>query len=309
VNELKEVAATLGAPGWPLPGVLTLPRVPGRLPAVVLVHDLGPLDRDAKVGAQKPFLELARGLGARGVATLRYDKRTLAHGRRVAELDDLTVDDELLDDALAALAALRLRKDIDPERLFVLGHGLGGMLAPRLAARDRGLAGLVLLAPPARPIPTLLVEQTEYLMSLEGADADAQEVVLATLQHDAALALSEDLDEDDEPILGAPPSYWLDLRGYDPVAAAAKLEPSRRIFVAQGGRDHQVGGEDFARWQRGLAARAGAITRLYPALDHLFVAGAGKSKPADYLQAGRVADELLDDLATWIVGNVKTSLA
>jgi uncharacterized protein len=298
--ELREIAATLGAPGWPLPGVLALPKTSGRLPAVVLVHGLGPLDRDATVGVNRPFQELARGLAARGVATLRYDKRTHAHGKRVAELDDLTVDDEVLDDALAAVAALRLRKDIDPERIFVLGHSMGGMLAPRLAARDRRLAGMVVLAAPARSIAAVLVEQTEYLVSLETSEADAQELVLAQLQRDAALVQSPELDEDDEPILGAPASYWVDLRGYDPVATAANLVPPCPAFVAQGGRDYQVASEDFARWQRGLGGRAGVTTRLYPALNHLFVAGEGKSKPAEYLQAGHVADELLDDVAAWI---------
>jgi alpha-beta hydrolase superfamily lysophospholipase len=270
------------------------------LPAVVLVHGLGPLDRDATVGANRPFRDLARGLAARGIATLRYDKRTQAHGKRIAELEDLTVDDEVLDDAFAAVAALRLRKDVDPERIFVLGHGLGGMLAPRLAARDRRVAGLVLLAAPARSVPTLLVEQTEYLVSLEGTDADAQELVLAQLQHDAALAESAALDDDDEPILGAPASYWVDLRGYDPVATAAALVPPRPAFVAQGGRDYQVGSEDFARWQRGLGGRAGVTVRLYPALNHLFVAGEGKSRPEEYLQAGHVAEELVADVAAWI---------
>jgi uncharacterized protein len=301
--EVRDVAATLGAPGWPLPGVLSLPKAaPGRRPAVVLVHGLGPLDRDATVGAHKPFHALARGLAARGIAVLRYDKRTHVHAARVAELDDLTVDDEVLDDALAAIAALRLRKDVDPERIFVVGHGLGGMLAPRLAERDRRLAGLVLLAAPARSIARVLVEQTEYLVSLEGGDADAREVVLAQLEHDAALTESADLDEDDEPILGAPASYWVDLRGYDPVATVARLSPPRRVFAAQGGRDHQVGSEDFARWQKGLAGRAGSVARLYPRLNHLFVAGEGKSTPAEYLLPGELADELLDDVAAWIAG-------
>ncbi len=298
--EVREIEATLGAAGWPLPGILSVPKTPGRVPAVVLVHGLGPLDRDATVGANRPFRDLARGLGARGIAALRYDKRTHVHGDRVADLDDLTVDDEVLDDALAAVAALRLRKDIDPERIFVLGHGLGGMLAPRLAARDKKIAGLVLLAAPARAIATLLVEQAEYLVSLESSETDARDLVLAELQRDAALVESAGLEDDDEPILGAPASYWVDLRGYDPVATAAKLVPPRPAFVAQGGRDYQVGREDFTRWQRGLGGRAGVTAKLYPALNHLFVAGEGKSKPAEYLEAGQVAEELVADVAAWI---------
>jgi len=268
--------------------------------AVVLVHGSGPHDRDETVEACKPFRDLAAGLAARGIAVLRYDKRTKVHSRKVASIEDFTVDDEVVDDALAAVAALRMRKDVDPGRIFVLGHGLGAMVAPRIAGKDPGIAGLVLLAPPARSIATLVVEQTEYLVSLAGSEADAQWLVVAQLQHDAALTESEDLDEDDEPILGAPASYWVDLRGYDPVAAALKLSPPRPIFVAQGGRDYQVSGVDFARWQKGLAGRAHARTRLYPALNHLFVAGQGKSTPDEYRREGHVAEELIADVAAWI---------
>jgi hypothetical protein len=85
------------------------------------------------------------------------------------------------------------------------------------------------------------------------------------------------------------------------VATAAALVPPRPAFIAQGGRDYQVSSEDFARWQRGLSGRAGTTLRQYPALNHLFVAGEGKSKPAEYLQAGHVAEELLSDVAAWIV--------
>jgi dienelactone hydrolase len=207
--EVRDVEASLGAPGWPLPGTLSLPRgVGARVPAVVLVHDAGPLDQHGTVEARHPFRDLARGLAARGVAALRYDKRTRAHGKRLAAIEDLTVDDEVIDDALAAAAALRLRKDVDPDRIHIVGLGVGGYLAPRVAEEDPRLAGLVLLAPSARSIARLVVAQTEYLVSLAATpeEADAREVMLATLEHDAALTESEDLTDDDDPILGAPAS-------------------------------------------------------------------------------------------------------
>jgi dienelactone hydrolase len=310
--EVRDIEASLGAPGWPLPGTLSVPKGAGKVPAVVLVHDVGPLDQDGAVDARRPFLDLARGLAPRGVAVLRYDKRTRAHGKRLAALEDLTVDDEVIDDALAAAAALRLRKDVDPARVYVLGHGVGGLLAPRVAEEDPLLTGLVLLAPAARSIARLVVDQTEYLMSLASAgqtqaDADAKEILLAQLQHDAALTESDDLDEDEEPILGAPASYWIDLQGYDPVAATLALKPPRRVFVAQGGRDYQVTQADYGRWQKGLAGRARTHTKLYPALDHFFVAGEGKSTPDQYKHEGHVADELIADLAAWLTLPVGTA--
>ena len=102
-----EREVTVGAPGWPLPGTLTVPAGPGPHPAVLLVHGSGPNDRDETVGHNRPFRDLAWGLASRGVAVLRYEKRTRAHAARVAEmLDSLTVREETVDDAVAALASL-----------------------------------------------------------------------------------------------------------------------------------------------------------------------------------------------------------
>src|SRR5690606_29657538 len=111
----------------------------------------GPHDRDETVGPNKPFLDIARGLAAQGVAVLRYDKRTKARPQDYAD-GSVTIDSETTDDAVFAVAALREAPGIDPARVYVLGHSQGAMMAPRIAARSGHVAGLVLLAAPARPL-------------------------------------------------------------------------------------------------------------------------------------------------------------
>jgi hypothetical protein len=104
---------TVGTGEWSLPGTLTIPtgRTPP-LPAVVLIHGSGPNDRDETIMANKPFRDLAWGLATKGIAVLRYEKRTKEHATKFvgANLSHLTAKEETIDDAVSAAAQLRDRR-------------------------------------------------------------------------------------------------------------------------------------------------------------------------------------------------------
>ena len=134
---LHEEAIVTGAPDWPLPGSLAVPSGTAPSAIAVLVHGSGPNDRDETIGPNKPFRDLAWGLGTRGIATLRYDKRTRVFGARFAALPAPTLDDEVVDDAVAALASASERVAGAP--LFVVGHSEGALLA-RGSPRRRACA-------------------------------------------------------------------------------------------------------------------------------------------------------------------------
>ncbi len=298
----REEKIAVGSGEWALPGTLTLPTGEGPFPAAVLVHGSGPQDRDETIGPNKPFRDLAWGLASQGIAVLRYEKRTREHAARMAALKEtLTFKEETVDDAVAAVSALRACKQIDAKRLFAIGHSLGAMAAPRIGERDPEIAGLVLLAANARPLEDLIVEQITYLVSLNGKITDADRERLDELKKQAARVKDAKLSADtptSELPLGAPAAYWLALRAYNQTATAARLK--QRIFVAQGERDYQVTMDDFAEWKKALASRRNATLRSYPKLNHLFMEGEGKSKPAEYDKADHVARELVNDLAGWI---------
>jgi uncharacterized protein len=300
-SAFRDESFTVDAGGWPLPGTLSMPIGDGPFPAVVLVHGSGPNDRDTSFGPNKPFRDLAEGLASRGIAVLRYDKRTRTHATRIAGLRDFTVKEEVVDDVVAAVKQMRTTKGVRSDRVFVLGHSLGGMLAPRIAAAEPSIAGLILLAAATKPLEQAIVEQTRYLVMLDGKVSAEEEGALAAM---TKLAMDvRALKPGDPPIvstgISAPASYWLDLRGYDPPAAAGRL--TLPMLVLQGERDYQVTMEDYAAWQRAIGSRANVQMKSYPALNHLFLAGAGPSAPAEYGQAGHVDEAVVRDIAAWIM--------
>ena len=290
-GSFQEREVTIGDDEWKLPGTLTVPVGSGPFPGVVLVHGSGPNDRDETVGGTKVFRDLAQGLASQGIAVLRYEKRTKAYGPKMAGLHGYTIEEETVEDAARAAAALRAQKEIDPAKIFVLGHSLGGYAAPRIAEEDGKLAGLIILAGNSRPLEDEIVDQAEYL----GVNAKDLEGIKAQAKRIKAL---EDADGDAPPLLGMPVSYLLDLKGYDPVTEAKKL--TIRMLFLQGERDFQVPMKDFALWKTGLAGRKDVTFQSFPTLNHLFVTGEGKSTEAEYRKPGHVAPEVIDAIAKWV---------
>jgi dienelactone hydrolase len=277
-DRFKEEQVTVGSGDWALPGTLSLPigRIIG---AVVLVHGSGPNDRDETLGPNKPFRDIAWGLADRGVAILRYEKRTRQYGGKMAGNNTLTVKEETVDDAVLAAALLRSRKGIDPKRIFILGHSLGGTLAPRIAKADPALAGLIIMAGATRPLPDVARDQLAYLASLNPGSPSPEEGLQMLLK-------------------AAPESYWKDLETYKPAQAAATL--TLPLLILQGERDYQVTQADLQGWRDALKGRPNVTIKSYPTLNHLFMVGEGKATPAEYQRPGKVADFVLDDIADWI---------
>lgn len=291
-----EEERSVGEPG--LPATLTLPKGKGPFPAVVLVHGSGPHDRDETIGANKPFKDLAWGLATKGIAVLRYEKRTKAYPREMARMAaKLTVEEEVIKDALAAVELLKKEGRIDPKAIFVLGHSLGAMLAPRIAAEGEGIAGIIMLAPNARGLPELMLEQTEYLFSLDGKIDSREAEKLEELRKMAERIRKLEI-KDGEILLGASREYWRDLQTYDPIRTAQKLDIP--MLILQGGRDYQVTVRDFEMWEEGLKGKGNVELKLYPKLNHLFIPGEGRSTPAEYSRPGHVAREVIEDIARWI---------
>ena len=302
-DSFTEQEVTVGSGEWSLPGTLTMPKGEGPFPALVLVHGSGPNNRDESLGPIAPFKDLAWGLSSQGIAVLRYDKRTLVYQDKIAALGgDVTVQEETVDDAVAAVDLLLKTDGIDADNVFVLGHSLGGMLIPRIAAAAPEARGFIILAGAARPLEDLVLEQTIYIVSLDGVTTPEEQAMLDQLRavvakvKDPGLAPSTPAAELPFGVTGR---YWLDLRGYDPAESAKGID--RPVLVLQGERDYQVTMADYQRWNDALSGMPDVTFKTYPDLNHLFIPGTGKSTPAEYGLPGHVPEEVVDDIAAFIL--------
>lgn len=300
-EKMLERSVTVGVAGFRLPGTLTLPACEGKHPLVILVHGSGPQDRDETIGPNKPFRDLAWGLAARGIATLRYEKRTKVYGAAcVPEGREMDYDTECVDDVVEIVRWAKAQPDVAADSVYVLGHSLGATLAPRIAKRADGVAGIVLVAALARPLEDAVVEQTAYVSSLTDASGVAgQQIEDIKRQADNIKKLGTlEFDDKIPLLLGIPRSYWAFANVYKPVEVAAGL--ALPMLILQGERDYQVTMEDFGLWRLGLLRNKNAFFKSYPKLNHLLQEGSGKATPFEYYRESPVAGYVIEDIASFI---------
>lgn len=288
-----------GDPKWLVKGILTRPKTRALAPAVVLVHGSGPLDADETIGPNKPFRDLAAGLSSNGIAVLRYPKRTNAYRLQLAVKKTISLREEVIEDALAALAFLRTQPTIDKSRIFLLGHSLGATMGPLIAMEDNKLAGLIMMSGSGRDFFDVIEKQLAYIAGLEGPkqpqNAELYQKVQTTIAQMRAGKLSGDAR-----ILDVPVSYWQELSENAAESLRALEGLGCRVLILGGGRDYQVTREDFDLYKRLLKDDASVTLKWMPQMNHIYFRGKGMSKPNDYGIAGHVDGEVISLLTKWI---------
>jgi dienelactone hydrolase len=230
------------------------------------------------------------------MAVLRYDKRTKVYPAKL-DMKKLTVTEEVVEDALEAIEFLQKEKRIDPKGIYLLGHSLGGMLAPEIGVVSGKLAGVVIMAGNSRPLEDLVLEQYQYIFNLDGKTDSTEQKELDSIQ-EKVKKLKDGTLGDDEAFLFVKGFYWKDLKKRNQVDFVRKLECP--ILILQGGRDYQVTNQDFEGWKKGLKDKGSVTYNLYPDLNHLFMKGEGKCTPSEYEKEGHVEAKVIQDIAGWI---------
>lgn len=293
----------------PLGGTLTLPRDTEKPPVVILVHGSGSSDRDENINGNKPFADIAHGLAARGIAVLRYDKRyyTYPDCPDVGSAEMVTLREETLDDVDAAIKLMQEDARVDGSRIFVLGHSLGGCLSPAIAAEHPQLAGIISMAGSLRPLWEIVYDQNQEAIAAakEGGltDEEQAQLVEAAEQIETSVkVLREELEAqpDDELLLGIPVRYWKSNKEYCGENFIDQVEMP--VLILQGDADFQVYPEkDYVLWQETLAGRDNAVFHLYEGLNHLMMPTQGKRDITEYSVKGHVDEQVIDDIAEFIM--------
>lgn len=297
----------------PLNGVVSIPsQTAGKLPAVVLVHGSGPSNMDEKVGNNVPFKDLAVGLSDRGIAVLRYDKRTFVYGNEMKQNPDLSVREETIEDAVLAADFLRNDSRIDHDRIYMIGHSLGGMLAPRIDAEGGNFAGLVIMGGSPRRFEELLIDQNHQV--LESLNPFLKWIAQKQITSMSAKLTAIDNLSDEEAkakkVLGKHVSaYYLKEMG-EHSALNYLLQSEKPILILQGEEDFHVTVEkDFKGYEKALGAKTTVRFKLYPGLNHLFmpsVYGEIRKAKKEYNVPQHVSPQVINDIADWVFQQEKT---
>ncbi len=286
---------------YTLPGILCIPNNIENPPVVILLAGSGPNDKDETIGPNKLLKDIATGLASQGIATFRYDKRTLTYGKELMQQPDkVGINEEVIDDALSAIALIKNNPLFKKSKITLIGHSLGAMLAPLIAKKSKDVKAIILLAGNARPLEDLLLEQYAYLFGLDSIDVTEKQDLLK-LEIQIKRVKNESLLKSTKPEdlpLGLHSYYWQSLNAYNQLEIAKKIK--QPILIQQGERDYQVTMTDFNLWKQALNSNSKNKFISYPTLNHLFMAGTGKSKPDEYEKPNNVDEQVIKDICKWI---------
>lgn len=286
---------------------LTIPTRTRKPPCVIIVHDAGPWDKDGSRYSNKPFFDIAWGLASKGIACLRFDKRTFLHYKTIAEKTAvITPAFDTEEDVHEAIRLLKKRKDIDTNKILLIGHGLGATLTPRIAQKEKSVVGLIMLAPYGRPLEDALLEEFEYVMQLDtlkNAQAKRRAIDKLKLQtkNVKSPSLSLGTPTNDLP-LETPASFWLNLRSFNSIKLLKEIKLP--ALILWGERDYRTTLTDFDNWKNGLLNGKVYDSSYnfikYSDLNNIFMEGYEKSSPLEYHEPKNVSKKVVDDIAQWI---------
>jgi dienelactone hydrolase len=301
-DKYREMPVKVHTSDLDLPGTLCIPKNVNNFPIIVFVHGSGPNDRDETIGPNKPFRDIAHGLSELGIASIRYDKRSLVNPSTLMDIGDKSMLDAVVtDDALAAVELAKTIQNIDSNKVFVLGHSLGAMMAPRIAQKNPEIKGIIMMAGNARPLEDLVYDQYKYIYNQDGLSktekAKLRQIAkeVKNVKHlESLLAKGERV----ELPITSDVRFWKAINDYNQLETAKAIP--QPMLIMQGLRDYQVTPREFKLWQHRLHKKNNVSFKSYAKLNHLFLEGEGKSYPKEYETKGNVPQYVISDIATWV---------
>ncbi|WP_079702322.1 alpha/beta hydrolase family protein [Daejeonella lutea] len=307
-----------------LAGTLTLPAKDGNYPAVILIGGSGPQNRDGEIAGHKPLLVLADHLTKNGIAVFRFDDRGVGKSEgnfQTASIPDFTSDVE------SALAYLKTRKEINKQKIGLVGHSEGGIIAPMLAAKSPDVKFIVMLAGPGLPGYKLLLLQMEKMQRAMGVPdkmvqesakfyGEAYQMIWESPENDPSLKTRVGKYVTFQMGIQAPEGaangvvssitnpWMVSFLKYDPVPVLSRVKIP--VLALTGEKDVQVLPAENLAGIKNILTESGNknfTVKEYPGLNHMFQT-CTTCYPFEALEE-TFAPEVLKDVTEWVLGRTK----
>jgi len=263
---------------------------------VVMVHGSGPNNMNERLGPNELFKDMAYGLASQGINSIRYNKRSYEYGSQmVKQMNSITIEDIVVKDAVLAVEKAR---EMGAQKVILLGHSLGGHIAPMIAEQVM-LDAVIVMAGNASPLYSLIVPQFEYILQND-PESSINEFQVNMIKGQVQLVEEGNFDSSTPAAalpLNMPASFWNSLKDYNPAKIAKKQDIP--YLILNGGRDYQVTPEEAKKWKNGNK-KAQSNTIIYSKLNHMFFMGEGVCIPAEYSKRGNLEEKVLIDIVKWI---------
>ncbi len=296
---VTEEEYTFASDGFVIPGTFTRPEKGSHFPVIILVQGAGASNRDESIYENKPFRDIAWALAKQGIATYRYDKRNYLYEGQMAKDVTVTIEDEIIDDVIAAADMVKKLEYADPTKIYILGHSLGGYAIPRIAVNLSYAAGYIMMAAPAEHIKDYILDQYEYLANADEKVTQEEQKQIETIKNQVKQLNSPEKIPQNKAILSAYKNYWIDLAEYNPIKAAEKITVP--VLVLQGERDYQVTMEQFNMWKNSFQDTDNWLFKSYTSLNHFMMPGTGSPSSEEYRTRSHVDDEVILDIIQFIM--------
>lgn len=292
---------TIPVASYSLAGTLLVPKSGTHHPAAVMITGSGLQTRDQRIalpGLEQyaPFRQIAERLAANGIAVLRVDDRGIGGSTGRETLENATTT-SLAEDTRAQVAWLRGRKEIDPQRIVVIGHSEGASIAAMIGASDPKLAAVVMMAGVAKRGAEVSIEQQEDMLRSDTTMTEATRQAMREQQKEAVKSVLAGGD-----IPGQKANAWIrEYFTYDPLPTARKVK--QPLLILQGERDRQVD-QSHAQILATAVRDAGnkdVTVKVFPTLNHLFLPSTtGSFNEYSHLASTKVPDDVLVTLTDWV---------
>jgi hypothetical protein len=312
LDSIEERSITVNADKYTLPGILTLPKfIPQgvKIPVAILLHGAGAEDKDRTSGPVKPNKDLALGLAMQGIASIRYEKRIKLYALKGKESETFTVNDEVIDDAVAALQLARTlagEMPIDASKIVVIAPNLAATLVPRIYEKDKQknafaprFVGAVMVAANHQKWLETVRSRFTKAFQLDGNITSEERRVLSTLEKEITLVNSNELSpktSTEKLPFNLPGSYWMDIRKYDHVQAITNA-PFAMLFL-HGEKDRYMGFEEFTAWKERAGKKQNTTFKSYPDLVNLLLPKPPENEVSE--KPSNIPSEVIMDITTWI---------